>query len=120
MTIIQIFDPALCCSSGVCGPDVDQQLVTFAADIKWIEQQGGKVERFNLAQQPLAFAENPVVKGFLERSGQDALPVVLVDGQVALAGRYPRRAELARWAGISLIPVGVQAAGSSCSGSNCC
>lgn len=120
MTTIQIFDPSLCCSSGVCGPEVDQQLVTFAADVKWLEQQGGKVERFNLAQQPMAFVENAVVKGFLERSGQEALPVVLVNGELALAGRYPRRAELARWAGISQLPVGAQAAGGCCSGSNCC
>ena len=120
MTTIQIFDPALCCSSGVCGPDVDQQLVNFAADVKWLEQQGTRVERFNLAQQPMAFAENSVVKGILERSGQEALPVVLVNGELALAGRYPRRAELARWAGLSQIPVAAQATGGCCSGSNCC
>ncbi|RZI42537.1 arsenite efflux transporter metallochaperone ArsD [Herbaspirillum sp. HC18] len=120
MTTIQIFDPALCCSSGVCGPDVDQQLVTFAADVKWLEQQGIKIERFNLAQQPMAFAENAVVKGLLERSGQEALPVALINGELALAGRYPRRSELARWAGISQIPVAAPATGGCCSGSNCC
>ncbi|HEY0847952.1 MAG TPA: arsenite efflux transporter metallochaperone ArsD [Noviherbaspirillum sp.] len=120
MTSIQIYDPALCCSSGVCGPDVDQQLVTFAADLKWLEQQGGKVQRVNLAQQPMAFAENPVVKGFLERSGQEGLPLILVNGEVALAGRYPRRAELARWAGISQFAVASQSTGDCCSGSGCC
>ncbi|WP_136416051.1 arsenite efflux transporter metallochaperone ArsD [Herbaspirillum sp. ST 5-3] len=120
MTAIQIYDPALCCSSGVCGADVDQQLVTFAADVKWIEQQGTKVERFNLAQQPLAFAENPVVKGFLERSGQEGLPLILVNGEVALAGRYPRRAELARWAGISQFAVSAPPANSCKPGSGCC
>ena len=49
----------------------------------------------------MAFAENATVKGFLERSGQEALPVILVDGEIALAGRYPNRAELARWAGVA-------------------
>ena len=44
------------------------------------------------------------MKGFLERSGEEALPLVLVNGEVALAGRYPNRTELARWAGISQIP----------------
>ncbi len=101
MTSIQVFDPALCCSTGVCGVDVDQQLVGFSADVDWARQNGAQIERFNLAQQPLAFAENPVVKGFLERSGADALPLILVDGEVALAGRYPDRTELARWAGIA-------------------
>ncbi|MGZ8152381.1 MAG: arsenite efflux transporter metallochaperone ArsD [Methylococcaceae bacterium] len=100
MTSIQVFDPALCCSTGVCGVDVDQQLVGFSADVDWAKQNGAQIERFNLAQQPMSFAENAVVKAFLERSGAEALPLILVDGEVALAGRYPNRAELARWAGI--------------------
>ena len=124
MKNIQVFDPALCCSSGVCGTYVDQKLVDFSADVDWAKQQGGQIERFNLAQQPMAFAENPAVKGFLERSGTEALPLVLVDGEVALAGRYPNRAELTRWAGLAspvLEPIAeTQAAGSCCSGGRCC
>ncbi|MDO9598337.1 MAG: arsenite efflux transporter metallochaperone ArsD [Azoarcus sp.] len=121
MKAIQIFDPALCCPTGICGTEVDQVLITAAADLDWAKQQGANVQRFNLAQQPLAFAENAVVKGFLERSGQDALPLVLVDGEMALAGRYPSRAELSRWAGISVLPIAAAAAKSDscCSGGNC-
>jgi len=78
-----------------------------------------QVERFNLAQQPLAFAENPTVKGFLQRSGQEALPLVLVDGEVALAGRYPSRSELTRWAGIEA-PEASPAQNACCSGGRCC
>lgn len=119
MSTIQIFDPALCCSSGVCGADVDQALVNFSADIDWAMKNGAQVERFNLAQQPLAFAEHPVVNSFLQRSGAEALPLILVDGEVALAGRYPLRAELLRWAGIAA-PEGKPAGGCCCSGSRCC
>ena len=118
MSHIQIFDPAMCCNSGVCGVDVDQQLVSFSADIDWLKAQGGTVERFNLAQQPLVFAENDQVKGFLQRSGQEGLPLILVDGDIALTGRYPRRAELARWAGLSLLPI--QSEPVSTSTSSCC
>jgi hypothetical protein len=118
MTSIQVFDPALCCSTGVCGVDVDQQLVGFSADVDWAKQNGAHIERFNLAQQPLAFAENAVVKGFLERSGAEALPLILVDGEVALAGRYPNRTELARWTGIAQAEEKPQS--DCCSGSNCC
>ena len=94
MTIIQVYDPALCCSTGICGVDVDQALVSFSADVDWAKQNGVQIERFNLAQQPMAFAENAVVKSFLERSGQEALPLALIDGEMALAGRYPTRKEL--------------------------
>ena len=122
MNSIQVFDPAMCCNTGVCGVDVDQQLVNFSADADWAKDRGVKIERFNLAQQPMAFAENAVVKGFLERSGQEALPVILVNGDIALAGRYPNRTEIARWAGVSVIPVTSEPPkeSSCCSGNKCC
>lgn len=101
MKKLQVFDPALCCSTGVCGTEIDQALVDFSADADWLKHAGGQIERFNLAQQPMAFAENSVVKVFLERSGAEGLPLVLVDGEIAMAGRYPTRKELVRFAGIS-------------------
>ena len=126
MKKIQVFDPALCCSSGVCGVEVDQQLVNFAADVAWAQRNGAQIERFNLAQQPMAFAENQVVKGLLERSGAGALPLTLVGGEVALAGRYPTRDELTRWtaqappATENPKPTKVTpAAGGCCSGGRC-
>lgn len=119
MKTIQVFDPALCCSTGVCGVEVDQTLVTFSADVDWAKQNGAQIERFNLAQQPMAFAQNVTVKGFLERSGQDALPLILVGGEVALAGRYPSRADLARWADIEQASAS-KPQGGRCAGSGCC
>jgi hypothetical protein len=120
MKSIQVFDPAMCCSSGVCGTDVDQTLVNFSADVDWAKQNGVPIERFNLAQQPMAFAENAVVKGLLERSGESALPVILIDGEMALAGRYPTRADLSRWTGVHLEAVKEPALGGCCGGSKCC
>lgn len=119
MKTIQIFDPALCCSSGVCGPETDPALVAFAADFDWAKKQGANIERFNLAQQPLLFAQNETVKGFLARSGKESLPLILVDGEVALAGRYPKREELARWADLK---VDAEPAASCCCASkkSCC
>jgi len=104
MTSIQIFDPAMCCSTGVCGVDVDQRVVSFAADVDWAKKSGAQIERFNLAQQPLDFARNPIVSAFLKGPGQEALPLILVDGKFALAGGYPSREQLAAWAGIASAP----------------
>lgn len=105
MKTLQIYDPAMCCNTGVCGVDVDQQLLTFATDIDWAKKQGAQIERFNLAQQPMAFVENTVVKNFLALSGAEGLPLILLNGEIALTSRYPRRAELARWLGLSVLPV---------------
>jgi hypothetical protein len=129
MKNVQVFDPALCCSSGVCGTDVDQKLVDFSADVNWAKQQGLPITRFNLAQQPMAFADSAAVKGLLERSGESALPITLVDGEVAFAGRYPSRDDLARWIGVAAAgaaspaatPADAPAAKSACcGGGKCC
>jgi hypothetical protein len=124
MKKLQVFDPALCCSTGVCGTEVDQPLVDFSADVDWLKHAGGQIERFNLAQQPMSFADSAVVKGFLERSGAEGLPLILVDGEIAMAGRYPTRKELARFTGLyaasDAIAVTEAKSEACCSGSKCC
>ena len=100
MPKIQVFDPPMCCSTGVCGPSVDPALPRFAADLDWLQSQGVSVERYNLAQQPGEFARNELVKKALAEQGNAALPLILADGQIASAGSYPTRAELARMAGV--------------------
>jgi hypothetical protein len=101
MQMIQVFDPAMCCDTGICGPSVDPKLARFAADLDWLKGQGIKVERFNLSQQPAAFAADGLVKGALESKGIDALPLVKLNEEVKSTGRYPSRDELAGWAGIA-------------------
>ena len=120
MKKIEVFDPALCCSTGVCGVDADQALISFSADVEWAKQHGAHIERFNLAQQPMAFAENQIVKAFLELSSEEGLPLILLGGDIVLAGRYPSRADLARWLDISPSDDAAKPAKSCCSGSNCC
>ena len=126
MSTIEVFEPALCCSTGVCGPEVPQELVTFSADLDWLRGQGADVARFNLASEPVAFTGKRVVLDFLEVSGSEGLPLVLVNGVVAMAGRYPSRTELTRWAGTpapepvrSTLPV-AGAAGGCCGGGGLC
>jgi len=98
MTRVEVFDPPMCCSTGVCGPSVDPALASFAADLQWAAGQGADVTRYNLAQQPGPFAGQPAIRTLLAERGDGALPVVVVDGEVRSSGRYPARAELAAWA----------------------
>ncbi len=95
MKRLEVYDPAMCCSTGVCGPDVDPALVQFAADLKWLQEQGVEVQRFNLSQSPAAFVENDQVKQALTEKGEAALPMVMEGGRVLSIGRYPEREELA-------------------------
>ena len=103
-TTIQVFDPAMCCSTGICGPSVEPQLIRFAADLEWVQSQGVVVERFNLAQQPQAFVDNTIAKEALESGGEQALPLTIVNGSAKARGTYPSREQLAEWAGLSVAP----------------
>lgn len=92
--VIGVYDPAMCCSTGVCGPSTDPELTRISQDLRWAESQGARVERFNLAQEPNAFVKNRKVSGLMQDFGEGALPAVLVNGAVACHGRYPSREEL--------------------------
>lgn len=98
MMKLQIFDPAMCCSTGVCGSGVDPALPRFAADLEWLKSKGGVVERYNLAQQVAAFTGNATVKSMLNAKGTECLPLILVDGSIVSEGSYPTRRDLARFA----------------------
>ena len=100
MKRVEVFDPPMCCSTGVCGPQVDPALVRFAADLHWLANRRIAVERYNLAQQPQAFAANALVKTALHDHGNDCLPLILLDGSIISQGRYPSRQELARLTGV--------------------
>jgi AhpD family alkylhydroperoxidase len=101
---IQVFDPPMCCSTGVCGPNVDPELVRFAADLDWLKRQGVEVERHTLSQSPAAFVGNPIVKGTLDKEGDAVLPLTLVDGALVYKEKYPTRDMLAGWAGVQTKP----------------
>ena len=93
MKTLQIYDPPMCCSTGLCGTEIDPALVSLAALLPQLSQQGVRVERYNLGQQPMAFVQNAQVKSLLDTEGMAALPLFLIDGAVHLKGRYPTDAE---------------------------
>lgn len=116
---IQVFDPAMCCSTGVCGPDVDPKLVQFAADLDGLKSAGVIVQRYNVSQTPGAFVENELVRATLAEKGEKALPLVLVNGKVAVTGRYPDCKELAQLADVKVAPANAPARSSCCCDGTC-
>jgi len=103
-TTVRVYDPAMCCATGVCGPAVDPQLARFAADLDWLKSQGVSVQRFNLSQQPGTFVADAAVQEILKARGEEGLPLVKVDDEVKCSGVYPSRTELAAWTGVEAPP----------------
>ncbi|MDM7459035.1 MAG: arsenite efflux transporter metallochaperone ArsD [Paracoccus sp. (in: a-proteobacteria)] len=99
MTTMTVYDRAMCCSTGICGADVDQKLVDPAVDPDWLNAQGVSVQRFGLSREPAEFAGNDMIRKIMQDSQGDDLRVVLVDGVLKAKARYSARAELAAWIG---------------------
>ena len=117
---VEVFDPSLCCPSGVCGPRVDPALLRASSDLKWLTMQGVAVMRYNLAQQPQAFAGNEAVNAALVADPGNALPLVLIDGKIVSRGAYPSRHQLADWLGLTVTTAAVPATTSCCDSSDGC
>jgi hypothetical protein len=116
---IRVYEPALCCNTGVCGPDVDQLLVEFSADLDHLSQRGADIARHNLANDPQAFVASETVRGFLQVAGSEGLPLTTVSGVTVMTGTYPTREQLLRFAGLTqdsaerpeVVPAGVTTLG---------
>jgi hypothetical protein len=102
MPTLQVFDPPMCCSTGVCGPAVDPKLAEFAADLDWVRRQGIEVHRFSLSQRPDAFARDAEI---VKLASDGGLPAFALDGRIVHTGGYPTRGQMARWVGLALHPV---------------
>lgn len=97
MKKLEVYDPALCCPTGVCGPSVDPELTRIASALFLLEKKGYDVKRFNLGSQPDAFIANTFVNKLLNQEGVDVLPIILFNNEVVKKGQYPSNEELAEW-----------------------
>lgn len=131
MKKMSIYEPPMCCSSGLCGVSVDPELLRVSTALNTLKKNGIEVKRFNLTNAPQEFVSNKLVNEFLNSKGVNGLPIVVLDGEIVLKGRYPTNDE---FAGLLNIPSDIfgerpmptkykvtgKSAGCGCSGGNCC
>lgn len=123
MKTMKLYEPAMCCSTGLCGVSVDSELLRISTTLNTLKQNGIEVQRFNLSSAPQEFVSNKAVNDFLNQFGPEKLPVTVVDGTIVISGRYPTNEEFVKWLGVPADLLGVKApsngGGCSCSG-GCC
>ena len=95
MKHMEIFEQAMCCPTGLCGPSIDPELLRVSTVLDTLKQHGIDVGRYNLTSAPLKFVQTKAVTDFLQHHGPEDLPLILVDGAVQFAGRYPTNDEFA-------------------------
>ena len=121
MKKIEIFDPAMCCSTGVCGPSIDPELMRIATFINSLKEKGIIIKRHGLSSEPQDFISNKVVSDILQKEGADILPVTLVDGEIAKTKEYPSDEELSKWLNIEIkTRQTVKIGGCCCGPKGCC
>lgn len=98
---IEIYDPAMCCSTGVCGPSVDTELLRVATVLDHLKKQGIDISRYNLSSEPDVFISNKVINDLLLEDS-DVLPVTLVDGAVVKVKSHLTNDEFARFTGVAV------------------
>jgi hypothetical protein len=91
---IIIYESAMCCSSGVCGPSPDQALLDLQDTLEKIKNLGSEVERYSITQSPRKFRENPQVIRLIQEQQLKALPITTFNGNVVKSGSYPTLEEL--------------------------
>lgn len=92
-----IFDPAMCCTTGVCGPSVNPELLRMATVLNNLKEKGVLVERYNLSQNPQVFMDNKVINEILNTKGVSILPVTMVDNQIVKTGAYLTNKEISEF-----------------------
>lgn len=102
MKQVEIFDPAMCCPTGICGPSIDPVLLRIATLLISLKRNGIEVKRHGLASEPQDFVANKAVSAILRSEGADVLPVTLVDGEIKVRGRYPSNEEFSAWLDINI------------------
>ncbi|MPW26793.1 arsenite efflux transporter metallochaperone ArsD [Alkalibaculum sp. M08DMB] len=96
MKKMQIFEPAMCCSTGLCGVGVDPELLRISTVLNSLEKNGFKTDRFNLTDAPMEFINNRKINDFIYANGDEKLPVITLDGEIIIEGRYPSNEEFSR------------------------
>lgn len=125
MKNMEIFEPAMCCSTGLCGVGVDPELLRISTVLNTLQKNGVTVGRYNLTSAPMAFVNNKPVNEFINVKGPDELPVITLDGEIIMEGRYPTNEEFISLLGLDnnifeTANTTPESSGGCCEGGNCC
>lgn len=96
---LEVFEPAMCCPTGLCGPSIDPELTRVATIHYVLKQRGFDVSRYNLASEPNRFVENAKVQAEIA-NGLEMLPLTVVDGKIVKRGAYLTDEEIAELTGL--------------------
>jgi len=100
MKTLKIYDPAMCCPTGVCGISVDTKLVQLSNFLSSLDKNLFEVKRFGLSTEPTEYVTNSEVARLLNEEGVDVLPLIFLDDELLFKEDYPSVPELSSKIGL--------------------
>ena len=91
---VEIFDPPMCCPTGLCGPTLDQTLLDVNEMILSLQAEGFSIDRYQMTSHPQVFLNNPEVMRLVREQQMAALPITVVRGKVIKVGEFPTLTEI--------------------------
>lgn len=93
---LEFFEKSMCCSSGVCGPSVDDSLVRLQENIEYLKNKYSdlEVKRYQPQTHGMAFMTAREVQKLVKAEKMKALPIVTVNGVIIKKGEYPTLEEI--------------------------
>ena len=85
---VEIFDPPLCCPTGLCGPVLDTTLVDLSEAINMLQADGRTVVRHMMTADPQAFMRNREVYQLIRERQLAVLPITVVRGRIVKTDAY--------------------------------
>lgn len=91
-----IYEGAMCCSTGVCGPEPDKELIEFNETLKKIQKEFRElnVMRASLTFNINMFLGNKNIFQLVKENGPDILPIITLNGRIIAKQKYPKYSEL--------------------------
>ena len=123
MSNLTIYEPAMCCDTGLCGVGVDAELLRISSVVGTLANLGYTINRYNLTSAPMEFVNNKAINEAIKED-ENALPITVLDGEIVKVGAYPSNEEVLNYLGINLAELMAQMSGGSggcgCGSSGCC
>lgn len=118
---IEIFEPGMCCPTGLCGPGINPEIMRISTVVNTLEKNNVGIKRYNLTSNTNEFISNKIINDIIKEKGESILPVTIVNGEIKKTNDYPTNAEFTEWTGVVIKQDKINKTNSGCcSDSNVC
>ena len=91
---VEVYDPPMCCSTGLCGANIDPELLRIHDVLINLKKRGVEVHRYQMSSDMAKFAKHPTIAPMIKENGRKILPIVSVNGEIIKTNGYPSEQEL--------------------------